>query len=1105
MSRITVRPFQPQDAAGVAELYNRYGYGPVTHGYPLTAEDVQRAMVERGKILFVVAVNENGRVVGTMSFHPVSGQKAASPGVVWGGKFFIHPEFRLGQIPAQLFTKGIEYLVERGYSRIDTEVAPGNLTAISLYKRVGFRRTARSIIDGDDYLELVNYTPYLARYFQQALNLQENTYLDKNVAQGWKNLLSTLAARSNEVDSIQWHGREVVSYDLEIDTARIQCLIDLECEQIVALYSNIFSFECYPREDRWQSRIGEEITLSYRYTNTSQTDFRVAVRQCWPDGKEVELLGGLLLEPGASWETELSVVVPEGNQSLVLENRLVLEELWPGQTNRFNFTFALPLEIVAGHKVTDIDIINGQDAGGHQVMSGQVRVVREEKQWCLENAGLRVRLDARTGALEVTDRTSGQVMVQEPWPDVGPPFPGGFKRPAERPLRLVEWQESAGRGELVLESPANIWWWRDQVSMAAVQPAQGQMLCDYTLRRRYVLGTDGCLLVSSELHQRPFNVRAGGEDFPATEQAGEFYLRLYPWASQRLLDLTVPLKSGLCRLPVLYEKFPFLTHDYEGMRPADLPLNPDDYAAPWSAFSGEGAVVGLIWPGAHEVRFGLHWMPSVLYRVTLPVQGEIYRFPDYYYYCGTGDYRQVARCWQVVSGCCTPVSGKPLVLAWPPVFAQVNPVIILAGERAEVAVKIQTTSQKPRDGQASLMLPVKAAPVESPAQEIIVGDGQGRLDSLPDGLLFNEQKSLWCWDRLKQIGRQWLARWLGRSEQPLYRADRAADSKQTQREVLLYKGSVSWDTPCEASYPIYWNGQPGIWQGTLLWQEKEGQVAWPVPVLVPGSAQGETQIKQLPQQWRVNNGYLQYTLAPDFAGTLIGLQAGERQWLYTGYPKTKAIGSCPVSRGGAKFYPVISSRDWLVTLSAEEIPWRFEAREYTSSGNSLPWRGVQLLGKAEQGSWEHLQVCLFYLTLPNSPLLWIVAQYSNSGQQELLFDSVFSLHANPATGQRFSCLREEEMLTVVSGEHKFPAVMGESVGVLESAEGVLALITCGQTGQVLGRQLSGGLWQLMAIQQVKLSPGNSRSVAVALKHGPASTSARSYRHLAVMLPEGVEG
>ncbi|MGQ9557830.1 MAG: GNAT family N-acetyltransferase [Desulfurispora sp.] len=1098
MSRITVRPFQVQDAAGVAELYNRYGYGPITHGYPLTAEDIQRAMVERGKIRFVVAVNENGRVVGTMSFHPVSGQKAASPGAVWGGKFFIHPEYRLGQIPAQLFTKGIEYLVERGYNRIDTEVAPGNLTAISLYKRVGFRRTYRSIIDGDDYLEMINYTPYLARYFQQALNLKENTYLDKNVAQGWKNLLSTLAARSSEVDSIYWHGREVVSYDLEIEQARIQCLIDLECEQIIALYSNIFSFECYPHADRWQAGAGEEVTLCFRYINTSQTDFRLAVRQCWPDGREVALLEGMLLEPGASWEKELSVVLPESGGPLVLENRLLLEEIWPGQTNRFYFTFALPLKTVAGAAAGGG---RGQKVVECWNTSGQVRVSMDERQWCLENAAIKVRLDARTGALEVVERTTGKVMVQEPWPDLGPPFPGGFKRPAERPLRLVEWQESAGRSELVLESPANIWWWRDKASLSAMQPPGGEMLCGYTLRRRYVLGTDGTLLIGSELHKKHFDTAAGERDSAGASQSREFFLRLYPWASQRLLDLTVPLKSGLCRLPVIYEKFPFLTHDYEGMRSGDLPLSPDDYTAPWSAFSGEGMVVGLIWPGAHEVRFGLHWMPSVLYRVMLPLSGEMHRFPNYYYFCGAGDYRQVARCWQMMNKSCLPGAEQPVVLSWPPVVAQVKPALFLAGEKKEVTVKIRTTSQKPREGEVFLILPAEAAAGGALAGEKIAADRA--VGDIPGNREFGKPEKLRSWDKLKQICRQWLVRWKERGKQGANRDAGSTGSKQPKRQVRLYRGGISWSKPCEVTYPVCWNGSPGIWQGALMWQEKEGQVVWPWPVLVPGSARGEVQVKQLSQQWRVSNGRLQFTLAPHFAGTLIGLQAGARQWLYTGYPKIKPIGSCPASRGGAKFYPVTGSDDWLVTLSAEEVPWQFVAQAYASPGNALPWRGVQLTGKTEQEEWKQLEVCFFFLTLPDSPLLWAVAQYHYRGEQERQFDSVFSLHANPAAGQRFCCLRGEEVLTVVSGEEKVSAVLGESVGVLETAEGTLALVTCGQPGKVLGRQLAGGLWQLMAMQRLKLSPGSSRSVAVGLMLGPVNASPRLYRHLAAVLPEGV--
>ncbi|MCL0081161.1 GNAT family N-acetyltransferase [Peptococcaceae bacterium] len=344
MAQVEIRPLEQRDAARIAELYNRYGFGPGAYGYPLTAADIARGLIEKGTILFLVAVHENDRIVATMSFNVVSGQKAVSPGVIWGGGFFIHPEFRLAaQIPAQLFTTALRYLVDAGYYRIDTEILPTNSSIIALYKRVGFHRTTLSQVDGDDYLEMVNYVPYLAYYFKMALKL--TSWDAHGLDQGWKKLISALTARSQGIDSKHWHGGEVVQYRLTMGSAQINCLIDVHIEKMTSIDSNIFLFECYPLGDRRTGCPGEEIKFFYRYTNTSNTNYRLSITRKQAGEPEQQVLAGIVLKPTGQWQQELSFSLPDECGRLVIENNLYLEEILPDRTNHFHFPVSLWVEV----------------------------------------------------------------------------------------------------------------------------------------------------------------------------------------------------------------------------------------------------------------------------------------------------------------------------------------------------------------------------------------------------------------------------------------------------------------------------------------------------------------------------------------------------------------------------------------------------------------------------------------------------------------------------------------------------------------------------------------------------------------------------------------
>lgn len=1094
--QVEVRLFCPEDAPGVCSLYNLHGFGPAASGYPLQPEDFLRGLREKGVVFFLVAVHKESQIVATMSFHPVSGQKAAPAGAIWGGSFFIHPEFRVSLIPLHIYLKGLEFCIEAGYYRLDTEVSPTNWNALSLFKRGGFNRTSRSIIDADDYLELVNYIPYLVCYLQRALNLDD--VATRQLLQNWKYLLPLSTTRTLERDSVFLYGAEAVKYEMNMkEKGNLTCYIDLTIEMVTTITSNIFDFEFYPSNSVRQGAPGTEITFFCRYVNNSRSIFRVFLA-CRTGGKEAgNLLTGKTFVPGESWQGELAITLPEYPGLLTIENDLFLEEILPGETKKFHFPFATWLEVkkmgknshftgegndfssthaypalVKGGSV-DYNVgrakkVNYAGGGGYS----QVRAFSLEDSWVLENLWVSVRIDQCTGCLELVEKTSGLPVIREIWPDVGPPFPGGFKRPPKRPLKLIALENGDGRAEVVLEAPANIWWCRDTHNLARFFP-EGNFLQEISMSRRYVLG-DGCLLT---VETTIANVRTGQE---ASVEGTGFFLRTYPWALGRQLTLTVPTRSGLVQAAVVYEGFPFLVHDYEYVPAADLPLDPGEYTAPWSAFTEGHRLAGLIWPGATEARFGLHWMPSLLYAFPPLAPGSTHTFAPCYFYCGPGDYYTLASCWEALverrethlhrrknifhSFFCLPGGQLPVLL-------EVQPAAVLKGQEGNLRGRLVTVGARERPGCLTLTFPpeikAEAAGEEKPEQMASLGEGRG------------------FWDTL----------WGRRQEDAFFQQkEKASKSLFLNREFKIKN-----ETPGEFNFSLgKLTGEPGMYPAVITWEEQGGEQRWSVPIFILGHQEGQVTVRQQRKIWQTNNQFLSYTLAPDFDGCLVQLQANGHFWLHTYFPKRHRLGRCPVSTGGAKFYPVENSRDWLENLSAEEVPWKYRARPADLPEESgLRWKGVIMEGGEARERWEGLSLQINFLTLPGSPVLLAKAEYRNESARGIEFDSVFTLYATPFPGQYFYYCRENEPFTLPVGPHKMVTV-STNFGAVLAKEGGLALVTL-PGGEVRGWH-DEGIWQMVALEHLFIPPGGTGAATVYLAVTRNRAEAWRYRELAGLNP-----
>ncbi|MGF4045124.1 GNAT family N-acetyltransferase [Paenarthrobacter nitroguajacolicus] len=154
-----VRLYDPElDAARVAELYNRNNYGTIQSGSPLTGNDVNAVLKERGAALFMVG-EDRGNIVGTIGYLKVSGRRVAGDGELFSGMFLIDPGYRMGFLAGDLFMQSFIKLVEQGVRALRLEVDPANQKAFPLYGRVGFRTAGIIRPDEDGYIELISFLP----------------------------------------------------------------------------------------------------------------------------------------------------------------------------------------------------------------------------------------------------------------------------------------------------------------------------------------------------------------------------------------------------------------------------------------------------------------------------------------------------------------------------------------------------------------------------------------------------------------------------------------------------------------------------------------------------------------------------------------------------------------------------------------------------------------------------------------------------------------------------------------------------------------------------------------------------------------------------------
>jgi L-amino acid N-acyltransferase YncA len=571
----------------------------------MVPEDLIRGLQEHGFVALFLAIAEDGRVIGSAALDCVSVQRASRPGGVFGDHIVIDPEYRAGFLAGLLMHAIQKESLALGYLRIDAHVQLDNERALQIYRRIGFRKvTTKPCEDGGVLFE--NYLPLAVAY------LREAGFSDPDVAAGlndpgaWFRLLPGRRVSNDVEDSISWLGADAICYELRLrDEERVVLFVDRAIDAITAVGGDQVEFACWPEGGRWFS-LNDEVRIECRVRNTGEAEEQVKVYAAGSD----ELLLECTLQPDEEAHAAYSPrVATIGDHVVVLILRVVGGCREDQRTHTVKTWFST-FESGLDHP--------------HIVR----RFIKRDRGWQMATGSSSFGLAASTGAMCVS--LDDRPVAHELWPDIGPPFPGGFKSPIPR---SIEESYEEGEGEsLTLNSSASQW-----VSQHAILNVEAlkRGIKNLGIQRKFTCVEDGILRIDTTVWLK------------GSGSTGERWLRTWPRTLLRDGSLVVPGGES-ARFQI--RATPYLSTNFEFVRSAETVDLAAQCTEPWAAFVGNGEVTGLVFPGSTEVRFGGHWMPSVLYAIPdLTPQEPRYCLPPYLLVVGRGGPEVVADAWEAAA------------------------------------------------------------------------------------------------------------------------------------------------------------------------------------------------------------------------------------------------------------------------------------------------------------------------------------------------------------------------------------------------------------------------------------------------------------------------
>ena len=221
-----IRPFRPEDAANVAQMWNESDSawpGGFTRGVPFTAERVLHWQ-ERERDIEVYIAFADGKAVGYCSLTEFWEDSRVAYVRLLGA----HPEYHGQGFGRDLLRASLKRTLELGYERLDLHTWAGNLKAVPLYKKIGFFWLPGTAVHMHNYLPTVFRLEAARRFFR---------FGEPDEVDWYSAFRRDLSVRPDEWEE---RGMRVFPYEFESDGRRLRVLIDPESRGVTSVETERF-------------------------------------------------------------------------------------------------------------------------------------------------------------------------------------------------------------------------------------------------------------------------------------------------------------------------------------------------------------------------------------------------------------------------------------------------------------------------------------------------------------------------------------------------------------------------------------------------------------------------------------------------------------------------------------------------------------------------------------------------------------------------------------------------------------------------------------------------------------------------------------------------
>ncbi|MFX1244763.1 MAG: GNAT family N-acetyltransferase [Promethearchaeota archaeon] len=312
-----VRNFTPKDAEGLAKCINQSegGWpGGISGGMEHTAQHILDDYEREAKLTWLIAVTEEDEVAGISTLTP----HFDDPEAAYLGFLNVSDAFRKRGYGKALLIESVKQVVDKGYKRLFLHTWAGNLNAVPAYKRTGFFWRPDTQVLMENYIPTVLKLPITQPYFTK------------------HNWYETFERQIEIVPDDMTH-RGLPIYDLRwsANGENLRVLIDRESRGPTLIETDELQVECWITDP--EPPLGVPFVVEWTIQNKQKaTPLQGTLKVTLPEG--VDLIecppGEFVVQPEATLtlkgtiQAKVSVVPPaESQKALAINSKFTLGNL----------------------------------------------------------------------------------------------------------------------------------------------------------------------------------------------------------------------------------------------------------------------------------------------------------------------------------------------------------------------------------------------------------------------------------------------------------------------------------------------------------------------------------------------------------------------------------------------------------------------------------------------------------------------------------------------------------------------------------------------------------------------------------------------------------